>query len=272
MHWDKVSYVSISLPSTCQPLLFTVICRRHKMMLRSFARPRKLAKPRPRSFAHAHLENKKMAHFCCRNTTLWRLSGAKLRLLAMVGDRSLSSLSVSPLMNWSFHQNYAGSNKKLPLSFSSRSLSTDSVFYPIIHATETSFKAVHTFSHLPWWGVVISSTIILRLVLTLPLAVHQNRTIAKMELLLPTLKEYQEAVKHNIIVKCRRANLPVEEANRRLKKAVKFSIPKTFREVVFFSRLRKWHGISMLRKVAVPIVWLYCRGSSCHSGSPSLSL
>ena len=64
-------------------------------------------------------------------------------------------------------------------------------------------------------------TVVLRAVLTLPLAVHQNRVIAKMELLLPTLKEYQEAVKHNVIVKCRRANLPVEEANRQLKKAVR---------------------------------------------------
>ena len=103
---------------------------------------------------------------------------------------------------------------------STRYFSSDSSFYQVIHATETSFKAIHSLSHLPWWGVVITATIVLRSVLTLPLAVYQNRVIAKMELLLPTLKEYQEAVKHNVIVKCRRANLPVEEANRRLKKAV----------------------------------------------------
>jgi inner membrane protein COX18 len=102
-----------------------------------------------------------------------------------------------------------------------RSLSSNSTFYSVIHSAENSFQAVHSFTHLPWWGVVITVTVVLRSVLTLPLAIHQNRVIAKMELLLPTLKEYQEAVKHNVIVKCRRANLPVEEANRQLKKAAK---------------------------------------------------
>lgn len=101
---------------------------------------------------------------------------------------------------------------------SSCSLSSDSGFYGVIKATEASFEAVHTLTHLPWWAVVVTSTVVLRSLLTLPLAVYQSRVLAKMELLLPTLKEYQEAVKHNVIVKCRRANLPVEEANRRLKK------------------------------------------------------
>lgn len=105
-------------------------------------------------------------------------------------------------------------------SSTARSISSYSSFYTVIHGAETAFLAVHSFTHFPWWGVVITTTALLRSVLTLPLAVYQNRIIAKMELLLPTLKEYQEAVKHNVIVKCRRENLPVEEANRRLKKAV----------------------------------------------------
>ncbi|XP_064394043.1 cytochrome c oxidase assembly protein COX18, mitochondrial-like isoform X2 [Halichondria panicea] len=48
-----------------------------------------------------------------------------------------------------------------------------------------------------------------------------SKVIAKMELLKPTIQEYQESVKHNVIVKCRRANLPVEEANKILMKEVK---------------------------------------------------
>lgn len=106
------------------------------------------------------------------------------------------------------------------LSSTARSISSYNSFYAVIHGAEAAFLAVHSFTHFPWWGVVITTTTLLRSVLTLPLAVYQNRIIAKMELLLPTLKEYQEAVKHNVIVKCRRQNLPVEEANRRLKKAV----------------------------------------------------
>lgn len=63
-------------------------------------------------------------------------------------------------------------------------------------------------------------TVALRSLVTLPLAVHQNKLLVRMELLLPTLKEYQEAVKHNIIGKSRRDNVPVEEANRRMMKEV----------------------------------------------------
>lgn len=109
-----------------------------------------------------------------------------------------------------------------------RSLSAGNVIYPVINGAETSFKVLHNLSHLPWWAVVIAATIILRTLLTLPLAVYQNRVFAKMELLIPTLKEYQEAVKHNVIVKCRRANLPVEEANRQFKievNIIKFHTP-----------------------------------------------
>ena len=142
---------------------------------------------------------------------------SKARLLS---TGPASKLTYSCLLSqW---PNYRGQRDFLFRSpASSRSLSSDNVFYPIINTAEVSLKTIHSLSHLPWWAVVISTTIALRSILTLPLAIHQNRTIARMELLLPTLKEYQEAVKHNVIVKCRRANLPVEEANRRLKKAVK---------------------------------------------------
>lgn len=79
---------------------------------------------------------------------------------------------------------------------------------------------MHEYTHLPWWAVITMTTFMLRTAVTLPLAIHQNKIIAKMELLKPTIKEYQEAVKHNVIVRCRRANLPVEEANRILMKEV----------------------------------------------------
>ena len=72
----------------------------------------------------------------------------------------------------------------------------------------------------PGGPVIVLATVLLRSLVTLPLAIHQNKMLVKMELLLPTLREYQEAVKHNVIAKCRRANLPVEEANRRMKKEV----------------------------------------------------
>ena len=102
-----------------------------------------------------------------------------------------------------------------------RSLSSDSTFYSVIHVTERYFQIFHSATHLPWWAVILASTIALRSLLTLPLAVYQNKVMAKMELLQPTVKEYQEAVRHNMAAKCRKENLPYKEANRKIMKAVR---------------------------------------------------
>lgn len=101
----------------------------------------------------------------------------------------------------------------------SRNLSSD-VPYAVIHAAERFYEGVHHYTHLPWWAVIACCTVALRSLITLPLAVHQNKMLAKIELLTPTLKEYQEAVQHNVIIKCRRENVPYEIANKRVKKEV----------------------------------------------------
>lgn len=102
---------------------------------------------------------------------------------------------------------------------SCRHLSSD-LPYAVIHTAERFFEGVHLHTHLPWWAVIACCTVALRSLITLPLAVHQNKMLAKMELLIPTLKEYQEAVQHNVITKCRRENVPYEIASKREKKAV----------------------------------------------------
>lgn len=107
-------------------------------------------------------------------------------------------------------------------SWQLRRLFSVSTFSPsvIIHTAEGFLDGAHHYTHLPWWAVITCTTFILRSVVTLPLAVHQNKILAKMELLKPTLQEYQEAVKHNVIVKCRRSNVPLDEANRQVMKEV----------------------------------------------------
>lgn len=60
----------------------------------------------------------------------------------------------------------------------------------------------------------------LRSIVTLPLAVKQNRIITHMELLQPTIKEYSEALKHNVVVKCKREGFSLEETNRRYRTEV----------------------------------------------------
>jgi hypothetical protein len=57
-------------------------------------------------------------------------------------------------------------------------------------------------------------------VITLPLAVHQNKLITKIELLQPTLKELTEALKHRVTVESRNKGLSSETANKVFKKQV----------------------------------------------------
>lgn len=44
--------------------------------------------------------------------------------------------------------------------------------------------------------------------------------IAKLELFQPKLVQYKEALKHSVIIKCRKANMSVEQANKILRKEV----------------------------------------------------
>lgn len=98
--------------------------------------------------------------------------------------------------------------------------------YALIQATETLLESLHQHSHLPWWVVIAGTTLVLRGGMTLPLAVYQAKMAAKQELLLPRMKELQNAALHSVVVKCRKANLPHTEANRIFRKEVS-------REVVY---------------------------------------
>ena len=90
----------------------------------------------------------------------------------------------------------------------------------LVHATELTLNSIHHFTHLPWWAVILGTTITLRACIALPLAVYQMKMVAKQELLLPRLKMLQEGTLRDAVVKCRRANLPHTEANRIFQKEV----------------------------------------------------
>jgi inner membrane protein COX18 len=92
--------------------------------------------------------------------------------------------------------------------------------YALIEATELMLDTVHQHTHLPWWAVVVGSTLVLRGVVTLPLAIYQSKMVTKQELLLPRLKVLQEQALHRVVVMCRKANKPHTEANRIYRKEV----------------------------------------------------
>ena len=93
-----------------------------------------------------------------------------------------------------------------------------------VQAAETLFCVVHSSLHLPWWAAIVATTFTLRALTTSPLAVHQAKMAARTELLLPTVRELQEAVKHRVVTQCRREGVALEEANRRMMKEVKLVI------------------------------------------------
>ena len=94
--------------------------------------------------------------------------------------------------------------------------------YAIHPVTMTAdlFQLAHEHSQMPWWALIVLSTISLRTFTTLPLAIQQCKMVAKLELFQPKLVQYKEALKHSIIIKCRKANMSVEQANKILRKEV----------------------------------------------------
>lgn len=114
-------------------------------------------------------------------------------------SRSLAVVSKSNRITWAHKRLYA--------------------IHPVT-MTADLFQLAHEHSHLPWWALIMLSTVSLRALTTLPLAVQQCKMIAKLELFQPKLVQHREALKHKIIVRCRRANMSVEQANKILRKEV----------------------------------------------------
>ena len=103
-------------------------------------------------------------------------------------------------------------------------LITSASSWGVVHYVEFLLQGIHQYSSLPWWAVIMGTTIVLRTFITVPLAVHQNKILAQIELLKPTIIEYSEAIKHNIVIKCRRENLPSHVASMRYKKEVNIQL------------------------------------------------
>ena len=107
-----------------------------------------------------------------------------------------------------------GPNKKL---LSTSAIGRSPSPWLVVHSAEQLFLSAHSLTGLPWWAVIVGSTVALRCVITLPLAIQQNKLIARVELLWPTIEEYKEAIKHNVVVKCRREGVQdLNVVNRRI--------------------------------------------------------
>lgn len=97
-------------------------------------------------------------------------------------------------------------------------------FYPI-YLAQQALESLHSLTHLPWWAVIMGTTLVLRTVITLPLAVRQNKLVTKIELLQPTLKMMSDALKHRVTVDCKRAGNSAAQFEAIYKKKVQYIHP-----------------------------------------------
>lgn len=74
---------------------------------------------------------------------------------------------------------------------------------------------LHDATGLPWWGTLVVSTFALRTAITLPLAVYQNRNMAKFEKVATIdLPEISKQLKQETAIAVRKFNWTEEEARQ----------------------------------------------------------
>lgn len=84
---------------------------------------------------------------------------------------------------------------------------------PVTDSFKTYVISVHEITGLPWWGTVIFSTFLLRIFLTLPLAIYQARIIAKVEnISLLEMPEKAREVQKETAIKAKQLGWPESKA------------------------------------------------------------
>ena len=95
-----------------------------------------------------------------------------------------------------------------------RTLHTSPVPRMLDPGTLAELALQHIPSAVPAWAAVAVSTVTLRAAVSLPLGTYQQHVLARLELLRPEMREWSEAIKHNVVIRCRRDGKSPEEAQR----------------------------------------------------------
>ncbi|XP_078366701.1 cytochrome c oxidase assembly protein COX18, mitochondrial-like isoform X2 [Oculina patagonica] len=152
---------------------------------------------------------------------------------------------------------------------------------PPIYALQVFLETVHSWSHLPWWAVIVGSTVVLRSIVTVPLAVHQNKLIAKIELSQSTLHMMTEALKQRVAGECRRLNMSAEEADREFRKKQRTLIYEYYKSeglnpwklyLLPWTQLPLWFCLSLsLRNLAGFFPWQRNEGGEAILPCPEMA-
>ncbi|XP_062483762.1 uncharacterized protein LOC134168285 isoform X2 [Pezoporus occidentalis] len=72
---------------------------------------------------------------------------------------------------------------------------------PPVHWAEGGLTALQASAGLPWWAAIACGAALLRTAVTLPLAAHQCRLLAKLENLQPEIKNLAERLRYEVSVR-----------------------------------------------------------------------
>lgn len=84
---------------------------------------------------------------------------------------------------------------------------------------ESMLLTTHSTFHIPWWVVIATTTLTIRVLVTLPLHIHLQKNHAKVEVAYSELDTFTKPLEYRIITECRSQGLHIDIANRKLKKA-----------------------------------------------------
>ncbi|CAG8502097.1 4957_t:CDS:2 [Acaulospora morrowiae] len=117
-----------------------------------------------------------------------------------------------------------------------------------ISANQYFLEYVNHNTGLPWWATIMVSTIFLRSVFTLPIAIWQQKNVARLLNAQPRINECFEKLKHQVARRMRSQGRPYEEFQAELQKKFEEKIKQIHREI-------KWHPLKnfMLPWFQIPL-------------------
>ncbi|CAI2165662.1 18750_t:CDS:2 [Funneliformis geosporum] len=107
-------------------------------------------------------------------------------------------------------------------------LPTDDVNF-IISFNQSVLEFMHNSTALPWWATILISTILLRTLLTLPIAIIQQKSGARMISLQPQIMDMFEKLKHEVVREVKNRNGTYEEFQRELTKRFRTKINEIYK-------------------------------------------
>ncbi|KAI8328169.1 60Kd inner membrane protein-domain-containing protein [Choanephora cucurbitarum] len=100
--------------------------------------------------------------------------------------------------------------------------SLDASLPAVLATNESILQTIHT--SLPWWATIVSSTILLRSCLTLPIAIYQQQSIGTMIQLAPMVQSWGETLKQELGKRSRQQGWSYPEYQAQLQKQYRHKV------------------------------------------------